>query len=46
MDTIDFSKEDIDAIVYEVVNVKAASTENKSKKAPKPIARKKKSLQN
>ena len=46
MDTIDLSKEDIDSIVYEVVNAKAASAENKNKKAPKPISRKKKSIQN
>ena len=39
MDTIDLSKEDIDSIVYEVVNAKAASAENKNKKAPKPISR-------
>ena len=42
MDTIDLDKEDIESIVYEVVNAKAASDENKNKKAPKPIARKKK----
>ena len=46
MDTIDLSKEDIDSIVYEVVNSKAASTENKTKKAPKPISRRRKSVQN
>ena len=46
MDTIDLSKEDIDSIVYEVVNAKAASAENKTKKAPKPISRKRKSIQN
>ena len=45
MDTIDLSKEDIDSIVYEVVNAKAASAENKDKKAPEPISRKKKSTQ-
>lgn len=44
MDTIDLSKENIDSIVYEVVNAKAASAENK--KAPKPILRKRKSIQN
>lgn len=44
MDTIDLSKENIDSIVYEVVNAKAASAENK--KAPKPISRKRKSIQN
>ena len=46
MDTIDLSKENIDSIVYEVVNAKAASAENKNKKAPKPISRKRKSIQN
>ena len=46
MDTIDLSKEDIDSIVYEVVNAKAASAENKAKKVPKPISRKRKSIQN
>lgn len=46
MDTIDLSKEDIDSIVYEIVNAKAASAESKDKKAPKPISRKKKSIQN
>ena len=46
MDTIDLSKEDIDSIVYEVVNAKAASAENKDKKAPEPISRKRKSIQN
>ena len=46
MDTIDLSQEDIDSIVYEVVNEKAASAENKNKKAPKPISRKRKSIQN
>ena len=46
MDTIDLSKEDIETIVYEVVNSKAASEENKNKRAPKPISRKKKSVQN
>ena len=44
MDTIDLSQEDIDSIVYEVVNEKAASAENKNKKAPKPISRKRKSI--
>lgn len=44
MDTIDLSKEDIGSIVYEVVNAKAASAENK--KAPKTISRKRKSIQN
>ena len=46
MDTIDLSQEDIDSIVYEVVNAKAASAENKNKKAPKPISRKRKYIQN
>ena len=46
MDTIDLSKEDIDSIVYEVVNAKAASAENKDKKVPEPISRKKKTAQN
>lgn len=41
MDTIDLSKEDIDSIVYEVVNAKAASAENN----PKPISRKRKAIQ-
>ena len=31
MDTSDLSQEDIDSIVYEVVNAKAASAENKTK---------------
>lgn len=35
---------EITEIVYEVVNAKAASAENK--KAPKPISRKRKSIQN
>lgn len=34
MDTIDLEKEDISSIVYEVVNAKAASSENKDKRAP------------
>ena len=46
MDKIDLSKEDIDSIVYEVVNQKAASEENKNKRAPAPILRKRKSAQN
>lgn len=41
MDTIDLAKEDIASIVYEVVNAKAASAENKAKRAPRPISRKK-----
>ncbi len=40
MDTIDLSKEDISSIVYEVVNAKAARQEDASKRAPKPIERK------
>ena len=44
MDTIDLSQEDIDFIVYEVVNAKVASAENK--KAPKPISQKRKAIQN
>ena len=42
MDTIDLSQEDIDSIVYEVVNAKAASAENKNKKAPKTLSEMKK----
>lgn len=34
MDTIDLEKEDVSKIVYEVVNAKAASPENKGKRAP------------
>lgn len=33
MDTIDLEKEDVSQIVYEVVNAKAASLENKEKRA-------------
>ena len=40
METIDLSKEDVDTIVYEVVNAKAASLENQGKRAPKPPTRK------
>ena len=36
LDTIDLSKEDVSAIVYEVVNANAASPENQGKRAPKP----------
>lgn len=36
LDDIDLEKEDISQIVYEVVNHKAASQENKGKRAPKP----------
>ena len=46
MDKIDLSKEDIDSIVYEVVNQKAASEENKNKRVPAPILRKRKTVQN
>lgn len=35
MDTIDLSEKDVDAIVYEVVNVKSTSPENQGKRAPK-----------
>lgn len=34
MDTIDPRKEDVSKIVYEVVNAKAASIENKEKRSP------------
>lgn len=40
LDDIDLGKEDISQIVYEVVNHKAASQENKDKRAPKPRTRK------
>ncbi len=47
MDTIDLSQEDIDSIVYEVVNAKSCfSRKQKQKKAPKTISRKRKSIQN
>ena len=39
LDSIDLATEDIDQIVYEVVNAKAASEEQSSKRAPKPIKR-------
>ena len=39
-ETIYLSKEDVDTIVYEVVNAKAASPENQGKRAPKPPTRK------
>ena len=42
MDTIDLEKEDVSKIVYEVVNAKAASPENKGKRAPEAKKRKKK----
>ena len=35
MDTIDLSQEDIDSIVYEVVNAKAASAEKQKQKSTK-----------
>ena len=38
MDTIDLSQQDIDSIVYEVINAKTASAENKNKQAPTPIS--------
>lgn len=40
MDTIELENENIDNIVYEVVNAKAASSENKCKRAPVPRTRK------
>ena len=40
MDTIDLVKEDISQIVYEVVNAKAASPENKEKRVPEKKKRK------
>lgn len=46
MDSIDLSKEDIDSIVYEVVNAKVTSAENKNKKAPKPFSRKRRDISN
>ena len=39
LDSIDLVTEDIDQIVYEVVNAKAASEELSCKRAPKPIKR-------
>ena len=42
MDTIDLEKEDVSKIVYEVVNAKAASPENKGKRAPEAKKRKRK----
>ncbi len=41
MDTIDLEKENISEIVYEVVNAKAATLENKGKRAPVARPRKK-----
>lgn len=46
IDEIDLEKEDIDQIVYEVVNHKAASAENKEKRAPVPIQRGRKNNRN
>ena len=40
MDTVELENENIDNIVYEVVNAKAASSENKCKRAPVPRTRK------
>ena len=40
MDTIDLEKEDINSIIYEVVNAKAASVDIKDKRAPESIKRK------
>lgn len=42
MDTIHLEDEDISQIVYEVVNAKAASSQNQGKRAPVPPKRKKK----
>ncbi len=42
MDTIHLENEDINAIIYEVVNAKAASPENQGKRAPIPSKRKRK----
>ena len=39
LDSIDLATEDIDQIVYKVVNAKAASEELSCKRAPKPIKR-------
>ncbi len=41
MDTINLEEEDIASIVYEVVNAKAASLENMSKRAPETRKQKK-----
>lgn len=46
LDTIDLSKEDVSTIVYEVVNAKAAGSENQGKRAPKPRTRKPKNQAN
>lgn len=45
MDKIDLEKEDTSNIVFEVVNAKAASPENRNKRAPTPPDRKRKSLE-
>ena len=42
METINLEEENIDNIVYEVVNAKAASSENQGKRAPAPHKRKSK----
>ena len=42
LDDIDVEKEDINKIVYEVVNHKAAKPEDQHKRAPEPIKRKRK----
>jgi len=42
METINLEEENIDNIVYEVVNVKAASSENQGKRAPATRKRKSK----
>lgn len=44
MDSIDLAKEDINSIVYEVVNQKAARACDQDKRAPKPRERKSKSV--
>ena len=46
LDTIDLSKEDVSTIVYEVVNAKAAGSENQGKRAPQPRTRKPKNQAN
>mgnify|MGYP003303887146 CR=1 FL=1 len=42
METINLEEENIDNIVYEVVNAKAASSENQGKRAPATRKRKSK----
>lgn len=44
METINLEEENIDDIVYEVVNAKAASCENQGKRAPTPRKRKSKKV--